>query len=81
MGAIIKAAQVLMSGTRLIDLTRPGSDRSREAREAALAAGRVIAGIRPAPVISLENYRWQRQYPGRRPRPAPGPYGCMDPRD
>ena len=68
MGGIIKAAQVLLGAPRQIggvmDLTQPGSDRSREAREAAMAAGAVIANGAPirrrAEVISLADYRARR---------------------
>ncbi len=70
MGAIIKAAQVLMSGARLLDLTQPGSDRTREARQAAMDAGAVIAGKAPMyrldGTLSLAEYRAWRNGSGER---------------
>ncbi|MHB9144670.1 MAG: hypothetical protein ACYC5Y_04965 [Symbiobacteriia bacterium] len=60
-----------------LDLTRPGSGVTREERRALWAATGTIAGT----VVSLETYRERRQYLGRKPRPAIGSSGCMDPRD
>lgn len=82
--SIIKAVQAALLPRwqpQTVDLTQPGSGGTQEERDCIMRAGRAIYGVPPAPVISLENYRWQRQYLGRRPRPAAGPNGCMDPRD
>lgn len=85
MGAIIKAAQVILGRPhqvgRTVDLAKPDSGVTPEERAALIGAGMVIGGQQHGRVISLEDYRWKRQWLGRRPKPAPGPYGCMDPRD
>lgn len=89
MGSIIKGLAALMApkwdpaawSSAPLDLTRPGSGVTREEREYLTRAGRTIYGVPLAKVISLENYRQQRQYLGRRPRAATGSSGCMDPRD
>lgn len=51
MGVIIKAARAVLlprwQPQGIIDLTQPGSDRTREARQAAVNAGAVIAGKAP----------------------------------
>lgn len=90
MGSIIKGLAALAAPRRdpatwssaPLDLTRPNSGVTPEERAALIGAGMVIGGQQPGRVISLEDYRWRRQwFGGKSPRPAPGPYGCMDPRD
>lgn len=69
------------------DLTQPGSGASRQAKEAALAAGRVIAKggpmLRPDGTVMLAEYRERRDYlAGRKYRQAgDDPNGILDPRD
>lgn len=69
MGVIIKAARAVLlprwQPQGIIDLTQPGSDRTREARQAAVNAGAVIAGKAPMyqadGTLSLAEYRaWRR---------------------
>lgn len=87
--SIIKGLAALMAPRwdptalpKTMDLTRPNSGVTLEERAALIGAGMVLAGQQPGRVISLEDYRWRRQwFGGKPPRPAPGPYGCMDPRD
>ena len=64
-----------------VDLTKPGSGVTQEERDYIMRAGRTIYDVPLAKVVSLEAYRQQRRYLGRRPQPASGPNGCMDPRD
>ena len=82
--SIIKAAQARFLPRwqpQTVDLTQPGSGVTREERDYIMRAGRAIYNVPPAPVVSLEDYRWRRNLLGRRPQPAAGPNGCMDPRD
>lgn len=88
--SIIKGLQALRAPRRNpaalpkppLDLTRPNSGVTPEERAALIGAGMVIGGQQPGRVISLEDYRWKRQwFGGKPPRPTTGSSGCMDPRD